>query len=71
MALSSGEVVMVALAYRIRQFTVDTSAQGLMEYGLLVALISLVAMLAVNSVGTVLNNVFWQVISNGLSSSSV
>ena len=62
---------MVALAYRIRQFTVDTSAQGLMEYGLLVALISLVAMLAVNSVGTVLNNVFWQVISNGLSSSSV
>ena len=42
-----------------------------MEYGLLVALISLVAMVAVDSVGTTLNTVFWNVIANGLANAAV
>ena len=37
--------------------------QDLMEYGLLVALIVIVAFAAVAAVGTTLNDVFWQVIA--------
>jgi len=41
----------------------DESGQDLLEYALLVALISLVAYSAVMSVGNTINNVFWSYIS--------
>jgi Flp pilus assembly pilin Flp len=71
MARSSDEVVMVTFASRARQIAVDATGESLMEYGLLVALISLVAMVAVDSVGTTLNTVFWNVIANGLANAAV
>ncbi|HZM94748.1 MAG TPA: Flp family type IVb pilin [Vicinamibacterales bacterium] len=37
----------------------DESGQDLLEYALLVALIALVAVGAVTSVGTTINSVFW------------
>jgi Flp pilus assembly pilin Flp len=41
----------------------DESGQDLLEYALLVALISLVAFGAVQTVGTTINGVFWNYIS--------
>ena len=40
--------------------------QDLIEYGLLVGLIAVVAILAVTSVGTVVNGTLWNVVSTGL-----
>jgi Flp pilus assembly pilin Flp len=40
--------------------------QDLMEYGLLAALIAIVAMTAVGSVGTTIYNVFWQTIGQNV-----
>ena len=40
-----------------------TDGQDLIEYGLPVALIALVAVAAVNSVGNTINAVFWQAIA--------
>jgi len=39
------------------------NAQDLLEYGLLAALIALVAVAAVTSVGGTINSVFWQAIA--------
>jgi len=49
--------------------TSDESGQDLLEYALLVALIALVAIGAVRTVGVTINTVFWNYISavmNGL-----
>jgi Flp pilus assembly pilin Flp len=40
--------------------------QDLIEYGLLVALIAIVAMAAVTTVGSTVNTMFWQTIPNAL-----
>jgi Flp pilus assembly pilin Flp len=40
--------------------------QDLIEYALLVGLIVLVAVVAVSSVGSAVNNVLWQTVSSGL-----
>ncbi|MBI1876456.1 MAG: Flp family type IVb pilin [Acidobacteria bacterium] len=40
----------------------QTSGQDLLEYGLLVALIAIVALGAVRTLGTQIESVFWQVI---------
>ncbi len=37
--------------------------QDLLEYGLLMALIAIVALAAVTTVGNTINNVFWQTIA--------
>lgn len=50
---------------RMRAFVRDDSGQDLLEYALLVGLIALVAVLAVTSTGTSVNNIF-QAISNSL-----
>lgn len=42
----------------------DSDGQDLLEYALLVALISLVAFGAVNVLGQTINNVFWVQIAN-------
>lgn len=52
-----------------RRLVVETDGQDLIEYGLLVSLITLAAFLAVTAVGTTINDVFWQVIADGLSTS--
>ena len=49
----------------MRAFVKDDSGQDLLEYALLVGLIALVAVLAVTSTGTSVNNIF-QAISNSL-----
>jgi pilus assembly protein Flp/PilA len=53
------------LMARMRAFVADDSGQDLLEYALLVGLIALVAVLAVTSTGTSVNNIF-QAISNSL-----
>jgi pilus assembly protein Flp/PilA len=45
----------------------DESGQDLLEYALLVALIALVAIGGVTSVGTTINSVFWSYISGVMS----
>ena len=40
--------------------------QDLIEYGLLVALISVIAILAMTAVGTTVNTVFWQTFANAI-----
>jgi Flp pilus assembly pilin Flp len=47
----------------LRRFCRDESAQDLIEYALLVALASVVAISAVSQVGTTILNVFWSVIA--------
>ena len=50
----------------LRRFRRDESAQDLIEYALLIALVALVAVGAVSEVGTTILNVFWQVIAAGI-----
>ena len=46
----------------------DESGQDLLEYGLLVALIAIVAISAVTSVGVTLRDVFWNAIADMMAS---
>jgi Flp pilus assembly pilin Flp len=46
-----------------RVFSRDEHGQDLLEYGLLVALIAIVALAAVSTVGQTINNVFWKTIA--------
>ena len=50
-----------------RSALTDESGQDLLEYSLLVALIALVAVGAVTTVGTTINAVFWTYISGVMS----
>ena len=45
------------------RFARRDDGQDLLEYGLLVVLIAIVALAAVSSVGTTINSVFWQPIA--------
>jgi Flp pilus assembly pilin Flp len=47
----------------VRRFRVREEGQDLMEYGLLMALIAIVALGAVQSVGNTINSVFWSAIA--------
>ena len=51
--------VLVAIGRFVRR----SEGQDLLEYGLLAALIALVAFAAVTTVGTTINTVFWQAIA--------
>lgn len=42
----------------------NEEGQDLTEYGLLMALIAIVAIMAVTNVGRTINQVFWQAIAN-------
>lgn len=53
----------------VNRLLADADGQDLIEYGLLVGLITLAAFLTVTAVGTTINGLFWQVIANGLASS--
>jgi len=47
----------------LRRVWRDDSGQDLIEYGLLVCLVALVAVSAVSEVGTTIKDVFWNVIA--------
>ena len=47
----------------LRRLCRDDSGQDLIEYGLLVCLVALVAVSAVSEVGTTIKDVFWNVIA--------
>jgi Flp pilus assembly pilin Flp len=47
----------------VARFVRRDDGQDLLEYGLLVVLIAIVALAAVSTVGTTLNSVFWQPIA--------
>ena len=48
---------------KLRRLVLHDSGQDLMEYGLLMFLIAIVAMAAVTAVGTTINSVFWEFIA--------
>ena len=57
----------MAFVTRVREIWRQEEGQDLIEYALLVALISLVAVIGVASVGSAVNSVLWQTVSSGLS----
>ena len=56
-----------AVAQLVKWSTRDESGQDLLEYALLVALIALVCVGAVTTVGTTIQGVFWTYISGVIS----
>jgi len=44
----------------VRAFGANTDGQDLVEYGLLAALIAVIAFVAIESVGSTLNTLWWQ-----------
>lgn len=54
----------------LRFLVADDSGQDLIEYALLVGLVSLIAVGALTAVGTTIRDVFWQVIADALGSVS-
>ena len=54
---------MTTLQTRLRRLLAETSGQDLLEYGMLVALIAIVAVGGVTAVGNVVANVFWATIA--------
>ena len=48
----------------VRRFLRQQDGQDLVEYGLLMALIAIIAMGAVSTVGNVVTNVFWRTIAS-------
>jgi Flp pilus assembly pilin Flp len=56
-------VEMNRLLGRIVRLRRDAEGQDLLEYSLLIALIAAIAASAVNSLGTTVNTVLWQVIA--------
>ena len=57
---------MRALVHRFRNVVADVEGQDLIEYGLIVGLISIAAVVAVTAVGTTIDDLFWGLIANGL-----
>jgi len=57
------EVTMQIASTVIRQFRHQEEGQDLLEYGLLAALIAIVALGAVQSLGTTIHTVFWSAIA--------
>jgi Flp pilus assembly pilin Flp len=57
------EVAMQIVTSIVQRFGSREEGQDLLEYGLLAALIALVALGAVQSVGTTINTVFWSAIA--------
>jgi Flp pilus assembly pilin Flp len=57
---------MVQLKTMIAWLVTDETGQDLMEYGLLAALIAVVAMVSVGSLGDIIFNVFWKQIGQAI-----
>jgi len=54
---------MTTLLHKMRRFLRQDGGQDLLEYAMLVALIALLAVGAVTTVGETINGVFWEAIS--------
>ena len=57
------EVTVKNLITRMRTLMRDDSGQDLLEYALLAALIAVVAMAGITTLGNTINTVFWQTIA--------
>jgi Flp pilus assembly pilin Flp len=57
---------MVQLKARIGRLVADEAGQDLIEYGLLAALIAIVAMVGVGALGDTVYNVFWKQIGQAI-----
>ena len=53
-----------SMTHTLRQRMVRATGQDLLEYALLMALISIAAIAGVRTIGTTINSVFWDVIAN-------
>ncbi len=53
----------IAVLRTIEGFRRSEDGQDLLEYGLLMALIAVIAIGAISTVGNTINSVFWQVIA--------
>lgn len=62
--MQSPEAVANLLRIANARFPKSDDGQDLLEYGLLAALIAIVALGAVSTVGQTIYNVFWQTIAN-------
>jgi Flp pilus assembly pilin Flp len=62
------ELSMSTVARLVTAFVRGDDAQDLIEYALLVGLIAIVAVIGVGQVGSAVNNVLWQAVTNGLNS---
>ncbi len=62
--MQSPKAVEALLRMANRRFRLSDEGQDLLEYGLLVALIAIVALGAVSTVGQTIYTVFWQSIAN-------
>jgi len=58
---------MAHVARVVKGLVAGDDAQDLIEYALLVGLITLVAVIGVSAVGSAVNNVLWHAVSTGLS----
>jgi Flp pilus assembly pilin Flp len=54
------------LTIAVRRFAARDDGQDLIEYGLLAALIAIVAMIGVTTVGDTIYNVFWRSIGQAI-----
>jgi Flp pilus assembly pilin Flp len=57
---------MKSLIAFVGRFAAQDSGQDLIEYGMLVALIAIVALYSVTTLGTTINAVFWAPIASNL-----
>lgn len=57
---------MTEMMTAIRRLVLQSEGQDLMEYGLLAALIAIVAMASVSALGNQIFNVFWQNIAQAI-----
>ncbi|HSL20295.1 MAG TPA: hypothetical protein VK886_02080 [Vicinamibacterales bacterium] len=57
-------LLLVMNRFRARVLTREEHGQDLLEYGLLMALIAIVALAAVSRVGQTIHDVFWKAIAN-------
>jgi Flp pilus assembly pilin Flp len=62
------ELSMSTVARLVTAFVRGDDAQDLIEYALLVGLIAIVAVIGVGQVGSAVNNVLWEAVTNGLNS---
>jgi pilus assembly protein Flp/PilA len=56
--------VAVAVLRKVADARTSEDGQDLLEYGILAALIAVIAIGAVTTVGNTINTVFWQIIAN-------
>jgi Flp pilus assembly pilin Flp len=59
-------IAMRAVVALVNKLNVLEDGQDLLEYALIVGLISIIAIVGMTAIGTTVNTVFWQAIANAL-----